>query len=155
MLDRIPITERGLAKLKEELSDLITVERPQNIKAIAQARAHGDLSENAEYRAAKERQSFLEGGINELEEAITRSEVIEIEKQPKRVVFGVIVEIEHLFNGNISTYQLVGPYESNLDENKISVLSPMGKALIGKEECDIVEVETPNGIQEFEILGVK
>jgi len=93
--------------------------------------------------------------INELEEAITRSEVIEIEKQPKRVVFGVIVEIEHLFNGNISTYQLVGPYESNLDENKISVLSPMGKALIGKEECDIVEVETPNGIQEFEILGVK
>jgi transcription elongation factor GreA len=155
MINKIPITEKGLDKLKQELNNLVTVERPSNIKAIEEARAHGDLSENAEYHAAKERQSFLEGRINELEDVISRSEIIEINiGQFERAVFGATIKIEDTFNGNTSVYQLVGPYESDPDNNKISVFSPIGKALIGKEECDIVKVKTPNGILEYEILEI-
>jgi len=154
MINKIPITEKGLDKLRQELNNLITIERPNNIKAIEEARAHGDLSENAEYDAAKERQSFLEGRINELEDAIGRSEIIEISIGPfERVIFGTTVKIENV-NGNVFTYQLVGPYESDPDNNKVSVFSPIGKALIGKEKCDIVKVKTPNGILEYEILEI-
>ena len=161
MINKIPITEKGLYKLKQELNSLVTVERPNNIKAIEEARAHGDLSENAEYHAAKERQSFLEGRINELEDVISRSEVIEIDKSETsgRIVFGTVVKIKKvvpitIHTNRFLTYQLVGPYESDPENNKISVFSPIGKALIGKEEYDIVKVKTPNGILEYEIMEI-
>ena len=155
MVDKIPITREGLERLREELRHILTVERPRNIKAIEEARSHGDLNENAEYHAAKERQSLLSAKINELEMAINRSEVIEIdERSGERVVFGTKVALESLANGRKVTYQLMGPYESDPDSGKISITSPLGKALIGKEEGDIVRIKTPGGIQEFEILEI-
>ncbi len=155
MVNKIPITRKGLERLREELRHILTVERPRNIKAIEEARSHGDLNENAEYHAAKERQSLLSAKINELEMAINRSEVIEIDElSGERIVFGAKVELESLANGRKVTYQLMGPYESDPDSGKISVTSPLGKALIGKEEGDIVKIKTPGGIQEFEILEI-
>ncbi len=156
MIDKVPITRKGLEKLKQELHDILTVERPKNIKAIEEARSHGDLSENAEYHAAKERQSFLEGKINELEMAISRSEVIEIDKeQTEKIIFGTTVELRNIDNNRNVIYQLIGPYESDPENGKISVTSPLGKALIGKEEEDAIKVKTPGGVQEFEILEIK
>jgi transcription elongation factor GreA len=156
MIDKLPITREGLEKLRLELHNFITVERPRNIKAIAEARSHGDLSENAEYHAAKERQSFLGAKINELETAINRSEVIEIDKgQTEKIFFGKTVELENIVNNQNVVYQLVGPYESDPDDGKISVTSPVGKALLGKEVGDAVEVKTPKGVQEFEILEIR
>ena len=156
MIDKLPITREGLEKLRLELHNFITVERPRNIKAIGEARSHGDLSENAEYHAAKERQSFLEAKINELETAINRSEVIEIDKgQTEKIFFGKTVELENIVNNQNVVYQLVGPYESDPDDGKISVTSPVGKALLGKEVGDAVEVKTPKGVQEFEILEIR
>jgi len=161
MIDKVPITQEGLEKLRRELKNLVTIERPNNIKAIAEARAHGDLSENAEYHAAKERQSFLIGKINGLEDSINISEVVEIGKTAERIIFGTTVKIKKVMpvtihTNRFSTYQLVGPYESDPENNKISVFSPLGKALIGKEEFDIVDVEMPGGIQtQFEILEIK
>ncbi len=156
MIDKVPITREGLEKLKRELHTIVTVERPRNIKAIEEARSHGDLSENAEYHAAKERQSFLEAKINELETAINRSEVIEIDKgQTEKIFFGKTVELRNMVNNQNVIYQLVGPYESDPGNSKISVTSPLGKALIGKEEGDAVKVKTPSGVQEFEILEIR
>ena len=156
MIDKVPITREGLEKLRQELHDILTVKRPKNIKAIEEARSHGDLSENAEYHAAKERQSFLEGKINELEMAISRSEVIEIDKeQTEKIIFGTTVELRNIDNNRNVIYQLVGPYESDPENGKISVTSPLGKALIGKEEEDAIKVKTPGGVQEFEILEIK
>jgi len=181
MIDKMPITREGLEKLRQELHTIITVDRPQNIKAIEEARAHGDLSENAEYHAAKERQSFLEAKKNELEMAISRSEVIEISNEPfleakknelemaisrsevieisnepsENIIFGSTVELNNLASNQTVTYQLVGPYESNPEDGKISVTSPLGKALIGKEEDDYIKLKTPGGVQEFEILEIK
>ena len=156
MIDKIPITREGLEKLRQELHTIITVDRPQNIKAIEEARAHGDLNENAEYHAAKERQSFLEAKKNELEMAISRSEVIEINNEPsENIIFGSTVELNNLASNQTVTYQLVGPYESNPEDGKISVTSPLGKALIGKEEDDYIKLKTPGGVQEFEILEIK
>jgi transcription elongation factor GreA len=156
MIEKLPITREGLEKLRRELHNFITVERPKNIKAIKDARSHGDLSENAEYHAAKERQSFLEAKINELETAINRSEVIEIDKgQTEKIFFGKTVELENIVNNQNVVYQLVGPYESDPDDGKISVTSPVGKALLGKEVGDAVEVKTPKGVQEFEILEIR
>jgi len=153
MVNKVPITREGLEKLREELRHILTVERPKNIKAIEEARSHGDLNENAEYHAAKERQSLLSAKINELEMAINRSEVIEIDElRGERIVFGTKVGLENLANGRKVTYQLVGPYESEPESGKISVTSPLGKALIGKEEGDTVKIKTPGGIQEFEVL---
>ena len=155
MVDKVPITREGLERLRGKLRHILTVERPKNIKAIEEARSHGDLNENAEYHAAKERQSLLNAKINELETAINRSEVIEIEElRGERIVFGTKVELENLANGRKVTYQLVGPYESEPESGKISVISPLGKALIGKEEGDTVKINTPGGIQEFEVLEV-
>jgi len=156
MIDKIPTTKEGLEKLRQELHIIITIDRPQNIKAIEEARAHGDLSENAEYHAAKERQSFLEAKKNELEMAISRSEVIEISNEPaENIIFGSTVELNNLASNQTVTYQLVGPYESNPEDGKISVTSPLGKALIGKEEDDYIKLKTPGGVQEFEILEIK
>jgi len=156
MIDKMPITKEGLEKLRQELHTIITIDRPKNIKAIEEARAHGDLNENAEYHAAKERQSFLEAKINELEMAISRSEVIEISDEPsEKIIFGSTVDLKNLVNNQTVTYQLVGPYESNPEDGKISITSPLGKALIGNEEGDYVKLKTPGGVQEFEILEIK
>jgi transcription elongation factor GreA len=155
MVNKVPITREGLERLRGELRHILTVERPKNIKAIEEARSHGDLNENAEYHAAKERQSLLNAKINELETAINTSEVIEIDElRGERIVFGTKVELENLANGRKVTYQLVGPYESEPESGKISVTSPLGKALIGKEEGDAVKINTPGGIQEFEVLEI-
>lgn len=155
MINKVPITRQGLERLREELRHIMTVERPKNIKAIEEARSHGDLAENAEYHAAKERQSLLSAKINELEMAINESEVIEIdEPRGERIVFGTKVELENLANSRKVTYQLVGPYESEPESGKISVTSPLGKALIGKEEGDTFKIKTPGGIQEFEVLEI-
>ena len=156
MIDKMPITKEGLEKLRQELHAIITADRPKNIKAIEEARAHGDLNENAEYHAAKERQSFLAAKINELEIAISRSEVIEISNEPaEKIIFGSTVDLKNLVNNQTVTYQLVGPYESNPEDGKISIISPLGKALIGNEEGDYVKLKTPGGVQEFEILEIK
>ena len=155
-MERIPITKQGLEKVKAELSHLEGVERPQNIRAIEEARAHGDLSENAEYHAAKEAQSFIEAKINELRTVIGRSEVLNIETDPTdRVVFGRTVLLYDVNTEEEITYQLLGPYESDPEKGKISVTSPLGQALIGREAGDEVRVKTPGGIQEFEIVEIR
>jgi transcription elongation factor GreA len=154
-MDRIPITREGLEKIKKELNHIKRVERPQNVRAIEEARAHGDLSENAEYHAAKERQSFLEGRITELECDIGKAEVIEIDGGPSdRVIFGKTVLICNLATDEEIRYQILGPYESEPEKGKISVHSPIGQALIGREVGDEVKVKTPGGLQEFEILEI-
>lgn len=155
MIDKVPITREGLEKLRQELRTILTVERPKNIKAIEEARSHGDLNENAEYHAAKERQALLSAKINELEMAIGRSEVIEIDKQQtEKIVFGTKVELKNLDDDQNVTYQLVGPYESEPEIGRISVTSPFGKALIGKEEGDTLTIKTPGGTKEFEVLEI-
>jgi transcription elongation factor GreA len=155
-MERIPITKQGLEKLKAELSHLESVERPQNIRAIEEARAHGDLSENAEYHAAKEAQSFIEGKISELRAVVGRSEVLDIETGPTdRVVFGRTVLLYDVNTEEEATYQLLGPYESDPENGKISVTSPLGQALIGREAGEEVRVKTPGGVQEFEIVEIR
>ncbi len=154
-MERIPFTKEGLDKVKEELAHIKKVERPENIRAIEEARKHGDLSENAEYHAAKEKQSFLEGKINELESVIGKAEVIDFEKGPKdRVVFGRIVLLYNMETEEEVQYQLLGPYESDPDNGKISVKSPIGMALLGSEVGDEVKVNTPGGLQEYEVLEI-
>jgi len=154
MTTRYPITEAGLARLKAELERLINRERPQVVKAIAEARSHGDLSENAEYHAAKEKQSFVEGKINELQRQIAASEVVRAEGTNGRIVFGSFVEVEDLDTEELATYRLVGPYESDADQGHLSVTSPIGRALIGRREGDEIKVQTPGGLKELEILKV-
>jgi len=154
-MERVPITKDGLEKLKTELDHIKRVERPQNIRAIKEARAHGDISENAEYHAAKERQSFIDAKITELESVIGQAEIIEVENSPTdRVIFGKTVLLYNIETDEEATYQLLGPYESEPEKGKISVNSPMGQALIGREVGDEVKVKTPGGIQEYEILEI-
>ena len=154
-MDRIPITKDGLEKLKEELVRLERVDRPTNIRAIEEARGHGDLSENAEYHAAKERQSFIDGRINELRMIIGSSEVIPMDASPSdRVVFGRTVRLWDISTEQEIQYQLLGPYESDPDNGRISVTSPLGQALIGTRVGDEVRVRTPKGVQEFKILEI-
>ena len=155
-MEKIPFTRAGLKKLKEEMTNLIKVERPNNIAAIEEARSHGDLSENAEYHAAKEKQSFLEGRMNELQDVIGRSEIIDVDDGPAdRVIFGRTVVLYNLQTDEEVSYQLLGPYESDPENGKISVTSPLGQALIGKEEGDEVKARTPGGILEFEIVEIQ
>jgi transcription elongation factor GreA len=154
-MERIPITREGLEKLRKELKHIKSVERPENIRAIEEARAHGDLSENAEYHAAKERQSFLDGKISELESVIGKAEVIEVEGGPTdRVVFGRTVLLYNVEADEEVSYQLLGPYESDPENGKISVHSPIGRALLGNRVGEEIKVKTPGGIQEFEILEI-
>jgi len=150
------MTRNGLEALKRELQQLKSVDRPAIIEAIAEARAQGDLSENAEYEAAKEKQGFIEGRLADIEAKISQSEVIDPEnlKAEGRCVFGATIELEDLDTEKKSTYQIVGDDESSIKDNKISINSPLAKALIGKEEGDIVEFETPGGIKTFDILRV-
>ena len=154
-MERIPFTQEGLEKVKEELTRLERVERPENIRAIEEARSHGDISENAEYHAAKERQSFLEGKIIELRSVIGKAEVIEVDKgSSERAVFGNTVLLFDLQTDQEVKYQLLGPYESEPAKGRLSVVSPLGQALIGGRAGDEISVKTPGGIQEFEILEI-
>lgn len=154
-MDRTPITKEGLNRLREELRRLETEGRPSVIKAIAEARAHGDLSENAEYHAAKERQGFIEGRIAELRSKTATCEVIDCSNLPNdRVIFGCTVHVNDLNTGEELKLRLVGPDESNVDQGEISVISPMGRALIGKEPGDEVQVKTPGGLRQLEILDI-
>jgi transcription elongation factor GreA len=155
-MERIPITKQGLQKLREELNRLEKKDRPENIRAIEEARGHGDLSENAEYHAAKERQSFLDGRIQELRNVIGTAQVIEVEQGPAdNVVFGRSVLLYNVQTDEENAYRLVGPYDSEPERGKISVTSPLGQALIGRKVGDEIRVKTPGGIQEFEILEIR
>jgi transcription elongation factor GreA len=155
MRDSIPMTPEGLVKLKEELKKLKTVDRPQNIKDIEVARAHGDLSENAEYSAAKERQSHLGGRIAELEDIISRAQVIDPSNiTHEKVVFGATVKLSDTDSGEELTYQIVGIHESDVKSGRISVESPLAKSLIGKTVEDLVVLKTPRGAKEYEILEI-
>jgi transcription elongation factor GreA len=156
-MSAIPLTARGAERLKAELHRLKTVERPEIINAIAEARAQGDLSENAEYDAARERQAFVEGRIKELEGTLSNAQIINpaelnVEGQ---AVFGATVDIEDLESGQRLTYQIVGDVEADIRSNLISVSSPVARALIGKSEGDVVEVQAPGGVREYEVLGVR
>ena len=153
----IPLTAQGAKRLEEELHRLISVERPGVIQAIAEARAQGDLSENAEYDAARERQGFIEGRINELEGLLSNAQIIDPSSLDVdgRVVFGATVGIEDLNSGSNVTYQIVGDAESDIRLNRISISSPVGRALIGKSEGDVVVVTVPSGEKEFEIVSVE
>jgi transcription elongation factor GreA len=155
-MDKIPFTRKGLEKLRQELMHLEKVERPKNIRAIEEARSHGDINENAEYHAAKERQSYLTARIDELKSVIAKSEIIDIEDGPAdKVVFGRTVVLYNPQTDKEISYQLIGPYESDPENGKISVTSPLGRALIGKEEGDEVKANTPGGISEYEILEIR
>ena len=151
------MTVEGAERLKAELQRLKSVERPAVIQALAEARSHGDLSENADYDAAKERQGFLEGRISEVESKLAHAQVIDpasIEADG-RVVFGATVEIEDLENGDRNSYQIVGDDEADIKASKISVNSPIARALIGKTEGDTADVQAPGGMRSFEVVGVR
>jgi len=152
---RSPITRDGYNHLHKELENLKKVVRPKVIKAIEEARSHGDLNENAEYVAAKEQQSFVEKKIREFEQKLANSEIIDHINPPDgKVGFGSIVTLENLNNGGKVTYQIIGPDESDISSGKISIVSPLGKALIGKEVEDEVKVQTPGGAKNYTILKI-
>lgn len=152
---KVPITPSGYKRLKEELEELIKVQRPRNIQAIAEARSHGDLSENAEYHAAKERQSFIEGRIRELQDKIARAEVIDPSTLSQdRVVFGARVKILDTESAEEKYFHLVGPDEADVKAGKISIISPVGSSLIGKSVGDVVTVKAPAKTIEYEILEI-
>jgi transcription elongation factor GreA len=154
-VDRIPVTPDGYAAIRRELEKLKRVDRPENIRAIEEARAHGDLSENAEYAAAKDRQSFIEGRIGELEYKVGHLEVISPENLPRdRAVFGSRVLLENSDTGQETEYQLVGPDESDVEKGRISVVSPLGKALLGKKPGDELVIETPGGKRAYELVDI-
>lgn len=156
-MSTIPLTVVGAELLRQELHHLKTIERPSVINAISEARAQGDLSENAEYESAKERQGFIEGRIIELEAKLGSAQIID----PKtinadgRCVFGATVVLEDVNNGDVVTYQIVGEDEANIRERKISISSPIARALIGKSSGDIAEVQAPGGIREYEVVDVQ
>lgn len=156
-MSKIPLTVAGAEKLRAEVHYLKTVERPAVIAAIAEARSHGDLSENAEYEAAKERQSFIEGRIAELEGKLANAQIINpaLIDADGRCVFGATVDLEDMANGEVVTYQIVGDDEADIKQGKISISSPIARALIGKYSGDVAEVQAPGGIREYEILDVK
>lgn len=153
---RTPITQQGALRLQEELDNLKRVARPQVIAAIAEARAHGDLKENAEYHAAREQQGFIEGRIQALESALSFAEVIDVSRlgAGSRIVFGATVELSDHRSGDEVRYQIVGDLEADIKQGMISVSSPVARALIGKHEGDLVEIQAPGGSRTFEIVGV-
>ena len=155
-MSKVPLTVVGAEKLRAELHELKTVRRPSIIAAIAEARAHGDLAENAEYAAAKERQSFVEGRIAEIESKLANAQIINpaLLDADGRCVFGATVELEDMTNGEVVTYQIVGDDEADIKQRKISIGSPIARALIGKSAGDIAEVMAPGGVREYEILDV-
>ena len=155
-MNTTPITRRGYQTLKEELKHLKSVERPQNIKAIEEARAHGDLSENAEFEAAKERQQYLDSRIGDLEYKLCNAEIIDPDYMPKdRALFGCTIVLENIMTAEEVEYQLVGADESNIAQGRISVVSPLGKAIIGKKPGDEIVLQTPGGKRIYEIVEIK
>ena len=156
-MSKIPLTIAGAEKLRAELQELKTVKRPAIVTAIAEARSHGDLSENAEYHAAKERQGFIEGRIADLEGKLANAQVINpaLLDADGRCVFGATVELEDMASRAVVTYQIVGDDEADIRDGKISISSPLARSLIGKYSGDIAEVRAPGGVREYEILDVK
>jgi len=156
-MSKVPLTSRGAEKLRDELQQLKSVKRPAVIKAIAEARAHGDLKENAEYHAAREQQSFIEGRIKDIEGKLSNAQVIDVTQMSAsgKVVFGATVELSDEDSGKEVTYQIVGEDEADIKANRISITSPIARALIGKVEGDSAEVKTPGGLKSYEILAVK
>lgn len=156
-MNKVPMTIAGEQSLRDELSQLKSVERPRVINAIAEAREHGDLKENAEYHAAREQQGFIEGRIQEIEAKLSMAQVIDVTKMPQtgKVIFGVTVELLNLDSDEEVRYQIVGEDEADIKAGKISVSSPIARALIGKEQGDVVVVKTPGGDVEYEISEVK
>ena len=156
-MSKVPLTVTGAEKLREELHRLKTVDRPSVVAAIAEARSHGDLSENAEYDAAKERQGFIEGRIQEVEGKLSNAQIIDptLLDADGRCVFGATVEMEDQDSGDGVTYQIVGEDEADIKNGKISVNSPVARALIGKYAGDIAQVQAPGGIREYEIIDVR
>lgn len=153
-MDKIPLTRDGYEKLNAELKQLKTDDRPAIIRAIAEAREHGDLSENAEYHSAKEKQSFIEGRIKELEGVIGLADVIDTAKLSGAVKFGALVELVDEDTDEEKTYQIVGEYEADIEAGRLNIKSPLARALIGKDEGDSVEVRTPGGTKAYEILKI-
>jgi len=155
-MSKIPITTRGSEKLKAQLRDLKTVQRPRITREIAEARAHGDLSENAEYHAAREQQSFIEGRIAAIDSTLAQAQIIDVTQiqAEGKVVFGATVVLLNLDNDAQVSYQIVGEEEADINDNQISISSPIARALIGKEEGDVAEVDAPGGLVEYEIMGV-
>jgi transcription elongation factor GreA len=153
-MDKIPLTKPGFTKLDAELKHLKSVERPAIIRAISEAREHGDLSENAEYHSAKEKQSFIEGRVKELEGIISLADVIDISRLSGTIKFGAKVKLVDEDTDKEITYQIVGEYEANIEAGLLNIKSPLARALIGKDEGDSVEVRTPGGVRSYEILTI-
>ena len=155
-MERVPVTKEGYEALKKELEKLIRVERPENIKAIEEARAHGDLSENAEFAAAKDRQAFIEGRINNLQFKLASADIILPDKLSKdKAVFGCKVLLENIDTGQDVEYQLVGPDESDIEKGRISVSSPLGKAILGKRPGDELTLQVPAGKRVYELVEIR
>lgn len=156
-MSKSPMTAKGAERLREQLTRLKTIERPRIIEAIAEARAHGDLSENAEYHAAREQQSFVEGRINTIESAMAEAQIIDVSTLDGggKVVFGATVDLLNLESDEEVMYQIVGEEEADIDQGLISITSPIARALIGREEGDIAGVDAPGGVKEYEVLEVK
>ena len=156
-MGKIPITMAGAERLRAELQELKTVQRPAIVTAIAEARSHGDIAENAEYHAAKERQGFIEGRISELEAKLGNVQIINpaLLDADGRCVFGATVDLEDMKSGKVVTYQIVGDDEGDIKQGKVSIGSPLARALIGKYSGDVAEVKAPGGVREYEILDVK
>ena len=156
-MSKTPMTARGAEKIREQLSKLKTVDRPRITQAIAEARAHGDLNENAEYHAAREQQSFIEGRIAALDHALADAQIIDIKSinAEGKIVFGATVDLLNLENDTEVSYQIVGEEEADINLGLISISSPIARALIGKEQGDIAEVNAPGGVNEYEVLDVK
>lgn len=154
-MDKIPMTRSGFAALERELGELKSKERPAIIRQIAEAREHGDLSENAEYHAAREKQGFIEGRIKELESVLSRAEVIDTSKLTGSVKFGAVVHLVDEDTDEERTYQIVGEAEANIESGLLNIRSPLARALIGKDEGDSVEVRTPGGERGYEVVAVR
>ncbi|MFM8442828.1 MAG: transcription elongation factor GreA [Methylococcus sp.] len=156
-MNKVPLTARGAEKLREELTHLKSVMRPKITEAIAEARAHGDLKENAEYHAAREQQSFTEGRIKEIEAKLSNCQIIDVTQinAHGKVVFGATVDLADADSGDEVTYQIVGEDEADIKQGRISVTSPIARALIGKREGDVATVQAPGGVREFDILAVR
>ena len=156
-MNKVPLTARGAEQLRLELEDLKRVQRPRVIEAIAEARAHGDLKENAEYHAAREQQGFIEGRIKELEGKLSHAEIIDVTRLPKngKVVFGTTVDVLELDKEEEHTFMIVGDDEADIKQGKISISSPIARGLIGKSEGDVALIDAPGGKREFEILEVR
>lgn len=155
-MEKTPLTRAGYDNLKKELERLKRVDRAENIRAIEEARAHGDLSENAEYHAAKDRQSFIEGRIGDIEYKLASADIIDVDKLPRtHVVFGSRVRLENLDTGEDVEYQLVGPEEADIAQGRISISSPIGRAIMGRKPGDELSVQVPGGKRSFELVEIR